>query len=307
MDKRSLNSHIVSLETLEGLTHAYAQISSNRMKNIRKSVLSNRQFLDDLNGIFKDLRLSYRREVIKLLKEKQKKKRKNPLRQSADGGQKDAVTFLSHNGKTVSVLLSANTGLYGELVPQTFYKFLEDWKTQGTEATIIGKLGLSLFLEEAKGRPYTFFEYPDYGGDPSKLSDIVAHLVQYEKIRLYHGKFVNLIRQEPAVSDLEAETPIAKYDPNEKEEKGDKFLFEPSLQDLLVFFETEMFGSIFEQTLKESQLAKFASRMFAMDQAGENIKALLKKMRLEKLRLSHYINNRVQLNSLSGSLRFQRQ
>ncbi len=290
MDKRSLNSHIVSLETLEGLTHAYAQISSNRMKNIRKSVLSNRQFLDDLNGIFKDLRLSYRREVVKLLKEKQKAR----------------VTFLSHNGKTVSVLLSANTGLYGELVPQTFYKFLEDWKTQGTEATIIGKLGLSLFLQEAKGRPYTFFEYPDYGGDPSKLSDIVAHLVQYEKIRLYHGKFVNLIRQEPTVSDLEAETPIAKYDPNEKEEEGDRFLFEPSLQDLLVFFETEMFGSIFEQTLKESQLAKFASRMFAMDQAGENIKSLLKKMRLEKLRLSHYINNRVQLNSLSGSIRFQR-
>ncbi|HEX6977345.1 MAG TPA: F0F1 ATP synthase subunit gamma [Patescibacteria group bacterium] len=301
MDKRALTSHIVSLETLEGLTHAYAQISSNRMKNIRKSVLSNRQFLDDLNGIFKDLRLSYRREVIKLLKEKQKKRGRNK-----EKDQKETVTFLSHNGKTVSVLLSANTGLYGELVPQTFYSFLKDWREQGTEATIIGKLGLSLFLEEAKGKPYTFFDYPDYGGDSSKLSDIVAHLVQYEKIRLYHGKFVNLIRQEPAVSDLAAETPIAKFDPNQKEEEGDKFLFEPTLEEILVFFETEMFGSIFEQTLKESQLAKFASRMFAMDTAGENIKELLKKMRLEKLRLSHYINNKVQLDALSGSVRFQR-
>lgn len=293
MDKRTLNSQIVSLETLEGLAHAYAQISSNRMKNIRYSVLTNREFLQDLDGIFKDLRLSFKEEVKKLLRKKGIKK-----------GQK--VTFLSHNGKTVNVLLSANTGLYGSLVPATFQLFMKDIVNSNSEATIVGKLGLSLFLSSAGKRPYTYFDFPDYGSEPVQLSDIISHLVQYEEIKIYHGQFQNLIRQEPAVSRLEAETPIAKLNLEEKEENIVKYLFEPELEEILIFFETEMFGSVFEHTLKESQLAKFASRMFAMDQAGENIKGILKKMRLDKLRLSHYINNRTQINSLAGSAKWTR-
>lgn len=293
MDKRTMNNQIVSLETLEGLTRAYASISSNRMKKIRFSVLSNREFLTDLDGIFKDLRLSFRSEVKKLLKKKGIKE-----------GEK--VTFLAHNGKTVNVFLSANTGLYGELVPSVFQVFLKDIKGQNAEATIVGKLGLSLFLGVAGNNiPYTYFDFPDYGLDPVKLSEIVSHLVQYEKIRVYHGKFVNLIKQEPAVFNLEAETPVAKFSLDEPEEKITKFLFEPTLNEILMFFETEMFGSLLEQTLKESQLAKFASRMFAMDQAGENIKVLLKKTRLEKLRLTHYLGNRTQLNSLPASLKWR--
>lgn len=294
MDRRALSNQIISLETLEGLTHAYAQISSNRMKKIRFSVLSNREFLQDLDGIFKDLRLSYKSEVRKLLKKKGIKE-----------GEK--VTFLAHNGKTVNVFLSANTGLYGEIVPAVFRVFLKDLKTQNAEATIIGKLGLSLFLGTAGAEttPYTYFDFPDYGLDPIKLSEIVSHLVQYEKIRVYHGKFVNLVRQEPTIFNLEAETPVAKFSLDEPEEKITKYLFEPKLDDILMFFETEMFGSLLEQTLKESQLAKFASRMFAMDQAGENIKILLKKMRLEKLRLAHHIGNRTQLNSLPASLKWR--
>lgn len=292
MDKRTMNNQIVSLETLEGLTRAYASISSNRMKKIRFSVLSNREFLTDLDGIFKDLRLSFRSEVKKLLKKKGIKE-----------GEK--VTFLAHNGKTVNVFLSANTGLYGELVPSVFQVFLKDIKGQNAEATIVGKLGLSLFLGVAGNTPYTYFDFPDYGLDPLKLSEIVSHLVQYEKIRVYHGKFVNLIKQEPAVFNLEAETPVAKFSLDEPEEKITKFLFEPTLNEILMFFETEMFGSLLEQTLKESQLAKFASRMFAMDQAGENIKILLKKTRLEKLRLTHYLSNRTQLNSLPASLKWR--
>src|SRR3972149_9896510 len=231
MDKKALNNEILNLEILESLTRSYAEISSNRMKNVRFSVLSNREFLRDLDEIFKDLRLSYKSEVKKILKKKRLKE-----------GQK--VTFLAHNGKTVYVLFSANTGLYGELVPKTFQIFLNDLKKANAEATIIGKLGLSLFLETAGNIPYTYFDFPDYGFDAAKLSDIISHLVQYEKIKIYHGKFLNLVRQEPAIYDLEAETPVAKFSLDEPEEKITKYIFEPALEEILMFFETEMFGSL---------------------------------------------------------------
>lgn len=286
MDKKSLNTEIVNLETLQSLAYAYAQISSNRMKSIRESVVSSRDYLGDLNEIFRELRNSYKKEVEKLMKKKSK------------GGK--PVTFLSHNGRTVSVLISANAGLYGEVVPRTFELFVKDVQEKGTEATIIGKLGLSLFLGKEPTRPHTYFDFPDFGVDPAKLGEIIGHLVQYEKIQIYYAKFNNIVNQEPAIFNLEAETPVATYTPEQRPTDVTPYLFEPSLEKILIFFETEMFGSLFEQTVKESQLAKFASRMLAMDTAGENVKGQLSKLKMEKLKYTHYISNRKQLDSMSA-------
>lgn len=291
MDKKAINNQIISLETLEGLAHAYAQISSNRMKSIRSTVLSNRLFLQDLNEIFADVRNSYKDEVKKLIKKPR------------SGGKKGPITFLSHNGRTVSVLLSANAGLYGELTSKVFNLFFQEVEKEGSEATIIGRLGKSLFLQRAPNKPYTYFDFPDYGTDQSKLSEIIEHLVQYERIRVYHGKFQNIITQIPNVFNLEAETPIANMNPEGDVKNRTHYLFEPSLEKILIFFESQMFGSLLNQTINESQLAKFAARMFAMDTAGENIKGELKKMKINKLRLTHYIYNKKQVGSLPSFLK----
>ena len=69
---------------------------------------------------------------------------------------------------------------------------------------------------------------------------------------------------------------------------------------ILIFFEKEMFSSIFEQTLSESQLAKFASRMLAMDAAGEKVRQGLLVAKSENLKLTHKIGNKKQLESLSS-------
>ena len=109
MDSKTLNSQANYLETLQRLTSAYAEISSSRMKKVRGSVLSARDFLESLDEIFQEVRKSYRKEVMQLSKKKKG----------------DNITFLSHNGKTVAVFLSANTGLYGELMQKTFNKFIK--------------------------------------------------------------------------------------------------------------------------------------------------------------------------------------
>ncbi len=63
---------------------------------------------------------------------------------------KEKITFLAHNGKTVAVYLSANTGLYGDIVRKTFDLFMKDAQTGGIEATIVGKHGLGLFYPEMR-------------------------------------------------------------------------------------------------------------------------------------------------------------
>ena len=67
-----------------------------------------------------------------------------------------------------------------------------------------------------------------------------------------------------------------------------------------MFFETEIFASLFDQSVREGQLAKFASRVMAMNRADENILEKLGDLKFERLRVTHRVANRKQLNSLSS-------
>lgn len=288
IDERAIEVEINQVKALQTLITAYEEIASIRMKKTRSSVLMNRQFQDEVHDIFEQVRASYAQQVMALAEKK--------------GRRAGKITFLAHNGKTVAVFLSANTGLYGDIVPKTFDFFMREIGEGISEATIIGKQGLSQFLAEAPNRPYTYFDLPDHKVSSDQLTEVIKHIVQYEEIHVYYGKYLSVVTQKPNMLAISAEIEL-------KEEKGKepvKYIFEPTLEQILMFFETEIFASLFEQTVRESQLAKFASRVMAMDRATENINNNLKKLSFEKLRVAHRAVNRKQLNSLAPTYGFIR-
>ena len=69
---------------------------------------------------------------------------------------------------------------------------------------------------------------------------------------------------------------------------------------IMKFFEAQIFASLFEQTVFESQLAKFASRMTSLELRVENIKDVLKDVALEKEKVRHRIINKKQLETFSS-------
>ncbi len=283
VDERDILEEIREVQALRNLVSAYEEIASFRMKKTRDAVLYTRKYLDAINDIFERVRTSYAFEARHYLKKR---------------GKKAGLTFLAHNGKTVAVLLSANTGLYGEIIYKTFTKFVDEVNKGEVEATIIGKHGLSLFLGVYPNKPYTYFDLPDQDVKPADLIDIIKHIVQYEEIHVYYGKFLSVIKQEPTSLTVTAEI---KMDGKEGQ-KPVSYIFEPSLEKILMFFETEIFASLFEQSVSESQLAKYASRVVAMDKADINIKDHLKKLNLEKMRASHLKLNKKQLNTFPSLL-----
>jgi len=280
--KGKIDQEINEVSSLRNLVEIYGEIASIRMVKIRAFVLKNRQFLEAITDIFHDSLEAYAKKLSDLVKKGKLKK----------GGK---VTFLAHNGKTVAVLISANTGFYGEVVLETFRKFLEDIRKEDFEITIIGRNGRTLFLGEEPKRPYTFFELPDYGVNELKLAEVIRHLVQYEEIRVYYGQYQSVVTQKPTTFSISAGTPIRE----EVEEPKVSYIFEPTVEKILMFFETQIFASLFDQSIRESQLAKFASRILAMDRASQNIDKRLKNLDLDKLKLSHGSFDRKQLNSLA--------
>lgn len=276
--EKEIVEQIDQLNTFKLLTQAYTEIAALRMKKIRDTVLANREYLSNLDDVFTDVRVSYARDVLKLGKISTKSS--------------DKITFLSHNGKTVGVFLSANTGLYGDIISKTFDMFIKEVKSEDLEVTIVGRLGEQMFKNSGIKEEYTYFELSDKKIEHEQLADILKHLVQYEEIRVYYPTFHSAVSQKPTKYTISAQTPISEI--NKRSDKRSQYLFEPSLKEILVFFEKEIFASLLDQSIRESQLAKFAARIMTLDRAGENIKRRVKNLQSERLRISHRIANKKQ-------------
>lgn len=283
--KKDIEAEIGQVSGLHELVEVYGQIASVRMKKIRETVLKNREFLASIDSIFRDTLSAYSRKLS--------------LFAAGDKRNLSTVTFLAHNGKTVATFISANTGFYGEVVQRVFNNFLKDVRSNPEiEVTIVGRLGRSLFLQSEPKRTFTYFDLPDYGIDKTKLATVVRHLVQYEQIKVYYGQYKSVVTQLPYVFEISAGTKIE----HKSDEDMSTYIFEPSIEEILMFFETEIFASLFEQSVRESQLAKLASRIVSMDKANENIKDWMKELNFEKLRIIHRDTSKKQTNTLASAI-----
>lgn len=283
--EKSILKEMEIVNSFRDLVQIYGEIASIRMIKIRENVLKNRNYIFSITQIFYDALASYLRQTSK------GSKVQSVIRNNR-------ITFLSHNGKMVFVFVSANTGFYGDVILSTFNKFKESLKSENAEVTIIGKSGRRLFRGAFPTVPYTYFELPDYGSDKNKLLAIINHLVKYDEVRVYYSAYDTILNQRPTVSNLTAGATLLQ----KAEKQKDEYIFEPNSEEILKFFEKEVFGSFFDQTIKESQLSKLSGRILAMDRASMSINTKLKEINFDYLKAKHRMMNKKQENLLSQLL-----
>lgn len=283
---KGLSQELTELRVIHGVVTAYQEIAANHMQEIREQVLTKRDFFVDVNEIYQEVIRSYRRDIEKLAKKEQAKA-------------SESLSLLKRNGKTVFVFLSANTGLYGSIIRNTFNLFLQEMKatSPSPDIVILGELGKELYEENNPGKTITYFPLSDSVVDTKELEKCIAYLLQYEKIYIYHGQFQSVVAQVPMKANLSGNTEETTHNPEMKPTKH--YFFEPSLKNIVTFFETEIFSVLMEQTVYESALAKFASRMVALEQAVEKVKVQVGQTERESLRLKHFIDNKKQINALA--------
>ena len=280
--RKETASEIEYITTLRAIMETYEEIASSRMQRIRSSVLQTRGFIMEINSIFQEVKSSYRKEVEILMK---KKKIRDPSK----------LTFISKNKKTLSVLLSANTGLYGDVVRRTFDVFSQRLRKESDDAAIVGRLGYALFRQEFPKRQCAYFELADDKIDEIVLKQALPFLVQYEKVIIFYPQFKNIIVQTPMAVDMSGDML-----PSQGAESEIKYFFEPSLEKILEFFEKEIFGSIVQQLVNESQLSKFAARMVTLDNALDNTKKRLKETIFLRERIRHQALNKKQMENFAS-------
>jgi ATP synthase F1 gamma subunit len=282
-NKRELKDLFDQLGTLKTLTQTYQQIAANHIRKARTSVISNRDFITELLLLFQEVKLAYHEELSELAKRQK----------VADTTR---FSLLKHNGKTTVVFIAANTGLYGSIVSKTERMLIEYLNRHEADVTIIGRLGESMFKQRLPEKAYTFFDFPDSKVDTEQMKKITQHLLQYRDVLVFYGQFQSIVSQNPTITSIDGATALEKV----VAQPVIKYLFEPSVEKIVLFFEREIFGLFFEQTLRESQLAKHASRMYALDSAIQNINENLSKTNLKKRILHHRLINSKQQNNLIG-------
>ena len=131
------------------------------------------------------------------------------------------------------------------------------------------------------------------------LKKLMQKFIQYEKVFVYYGKFGNVVKQSPIATSISGEdifeTEVINPTPRE-----DRFIFEPTLEKIFHFFETQIMTNLFSQTLLENQLARHASRVNAMEEALIHIEEESKKLNRVKNTVKHQLQNKKQLETMSG-------
>ncbi|MGE5042201.1 MAG: F0F1 ATP synthase subunit gamma [Candidatus Levyibacteriota bacterium] len=287
--RKVVTEHLEALNSLKSLAESFEQIAVIRMQKIRDSVLRTRDFLEELSDVYVDLKSSYEREVQDLLKHRQ-------------AGDKSLAQVLQKSGKVLLVYLSANGKLYGEVTKKTFHLFRQDIKKPEyakADLMIVGKAGREMYEGGGEDRPFEYFEIPDTSFEVDHVKDLMGKFLQYEKVYIYYGKFGNVVTQNSISSSITGEdifeTEIVSETPRE-----DRFIFEPTLEKIFHFFETQIMANLFTQTLLENQLARHASRVNAMEAALIEIDKESKVYNRIKNRLKTQLKNRRQLETIAG-------
>lgn len=273
---------------IKSLSQAYEEISVMKIQKVRNTIFLTRDMYGELSKLYQIVKTSYKHKILQLMKQKKIK---------------DASSLLitAKNGKSISVFLSANSKLYGKIINDTFVLFSDHVSKNQGDIMIIGKVGKELIETlDATQRKYTYFDLPDSDITFDDLKSIVIHLLNYETINVFYGQFQNLVFQTPQVSNITGDQPFTEAQVEEIQKQ--MFLFEPSLEKILEFFETQIFSALFKQTAEENQLARHASRIEAMEQALSNVDKRLDFLDRSRRRAQRFVESKKQLELTSRIL-----
>lgn len=269
------NLEIISI--IKGVVVAYQEIANLRMKQIKENVLKNREFSQELLKTYQRLKSVYFSSLEKVGVKK--------------------VFFRRAEKEKVVVFLSANKFFYGTLILDIWKEVQKFLEREKTDLVVIGRVGKYLAEKAKLGFNMIYFELDDSNPEKGRISEILDFIKNYQRIIVFHGRYERGLVQKPVMSEISGGLPLEK-----KEEKVEGYLFEPSPEAILEFFETEIIGVLFNIAILEHQLARYAARVMAMHEASERVKNLEKRWEIIEKKLKREIINKRQIE-LFGSLK----
>lgn len=253
---RELKDTIEEGRALEALTQSYSEISAAKLKRIRRGIEQNRVFYNEIASLY---------FTIKQVAETRKRLQTQ-----------NVVDLLSHPGraqfipqkeikKTLTILLTSNYRFYGILENNLIRFYVQNSNRASTDHLVVGKTGAAYLKEIKTPFPFDTIVFEKDIPTETELSELVKKTRGYDRILVFHSQFRTVLYQAPFIRDITQ----AEYEAAMPKHVID-YIFEPEIDKILAFFDTQISGLMLEQTFLESELARTAARLISMDTAETN-------------------------------------
>ncbi len=295
--KKKLNEEIQAVNTLSSLIKTYEEIYMLKMYRTRNSVLNTRDYYTRILSLYKNVKQSYKNDLSGSFT-----KKNNQL----------ALSVLKKPKNQVLVFVSGNDRFAGDINNKIFFNFIEQYKISKSDLVVIGQIGKNLMKQRASRLKYQYFDLAeDFGVSTSKqLEPIVQFLIEYSDVRMFYGKFENMVSQVPVSQSITGEMGTVgnsliadqveqSIESNEHFDDS-YFLSEPSLHNILIFFETQIFNSLFKRGVEEATLAQIGARVSSLEKSTYEIDKKVKLLNYMNLKGNKYLKNRKQQGLLVG-------
>ena len=290
---KEIKENLKTLSNIETITGAYQEIANLRMNKIRQTVLNNREFIEELSRVYTLAKKAYLAsfKMGRVMKVEENKSSSPPFA----AARVKEKSFIKRSRGKVAVFLSCNEHFYGTLILDIWQEIQGYLKEKKADLVVVGRMGK--YLAETSGRELKmfYFELDDEKPEREKVKGIIEFVKNYEEIIIFHGRFHTVLFQKVVQTNISGGITLEK-------ELGEikSYLFEPSPEAVLEFFETELMSAFFNQAVLEHRLSRYATRMIAMYQATENAKKIREKLKIEQKKLERQLLNKKQIEVFSG-------
>lgn len=252
----SLKSQVGQIGSIKEITQAMADIATSQIKQRRATAERNIRYFREIFTLYQTVKLIALQS--KRYKETQREK----------------------NGKTALILLTSNNKFNGDLDVKLTNFFLTNSYGMQAERIVVGVSGQELLKGKRVNFKYQTMKFAKDYPSVAETDSLVDQVFAYSKVLVYHTRFITLLSQEPAVTDI---TATESLDKNVKPEEI-HFLLEPEIDKMIAFFEDQMLLLLLQSIFLESEIARTAARMISMNQAEQ---AAEKMLELQKKSLFH--------------------
>lgn len=268
---REINEERETVRNVGDFTTSLQQIAAGRMIKLKKLVLAANRFADEATIILRELELEKTKQIERELKIK-----KNQLVEPTKTIDKSEEDY-----KSAAIIITSDQGLCGSYNTEVFRKSEEIIPNHlSADYYVIGSKGQDFFKGMAKKYNIKYFPY----NVPNEvviedLRPLISMFYHYDQIFLIFNRYINTATRKTVF--IELVVPNIELEELKKERVEGKYIFEPSLGELIKSVSAKLRYALFRQQLLDSKLSLYTAHMIAMQTASENAKELIEELNLE--------------------------
>lgn len=280
MTIRQIDEIIDEGRSLKLIAQVYSEISFSKLKKIRGEVERNRDFFNEISQIYHLVKNIASRKKIAVAKKK----------------------------KTVSLLLTSNYGFYGNINSKLIPFFMINTTKIDTDRIVIGKAATEHFKAIRYFHAYKSLILKGDLPTPEELNNLSLQIKDYNQVLVFYPLFKSVLVQDPMVKDItETQAEASQKTDPLLDLNQYPFIFEPELNKILEFFDSQIAILLLEQTFLEAELARTASRLISMDQAQTEANKFIKEQEKIRAYAKRSIENNRILENLASMAAFKKE